>query len=64
MRGPQRVLRSNDGKHIIFDVELISNVLTVCAQIRERCSSSRDVIFAALGGSVGSGGDLSEQIQK
>ena len=64
MRGPQRVLKSNDGKHIIFDVELISNVLTVCAQTQKRYAGSRDVIFAATGRDLGSGGDLSGQIQK
>nr|BAP68978.1 RxLR effector candidate protein [Hyaloperonospora arabidopsidis Emoy2] len=57
-RGTQRVLTSADGKHVIFDVDLMRNVLTVHAKLRKNLSSERNVVMSAIGGEERSAQDL------
>ena len=57
-RGTQRVLTSADRKHVIFDIDLMKNVLTVHAKLRKNPSSERNVVMSAIGGEERSAQDL------
>ena len=51
-------MTSADVKHVIFDVDLMRNVLTAHAKRRKNHSSARNVIISAIGGEERSAQDL------